>query len=127
MLSWPADGNAERNSYWNEGVAAVGMDNYPTSWGKITSTGDLMTISPMVAMPRHPTLLSDKNFRITAQIYNIEELYSQVYNNTLEASYSYRSVDNTYIIGFDYTTTDENGQETTTSLARFYLQISIDN
>ena len=127
MLSWPADKNAECNSYWNEGVAAVGMDNYPTSWGKITPTGDLMTISPMVAMPRHPTLLSNKNFRITAQIYNVEKLYEQVFDNKLVANYSYRSVDNTYIIGFDYTTTDENGQETTTSLARFYLQISIDN
>ena len=126
MLSWPADGDAECNSYWNEGVDAFGMNNYLTSWDKIRPTGNLMTISPMVAMPRHPTLLSDKNFRITAQIYNIEELYSQVYNNTLKASYSYRSVDNTYIIGFDYPTTDGNGQKTTTSLARFYLQISID-
>jgi hypothetical protein len=127
MLTWPAGGDDERSAYWNEGTSATGMDNYSSNWNKTMPTTDLMTISPMVAMPRHPTLLSDKDFRITAQIYNVNELYTQVYNNTLVANYSYRSVDNTYVIGFNYTTTDEDDQQITVPLANFYLQIIIND
>ena len=127
MLSWPADGDDERSAYWNEGVNATEMDNYSSNWDKIIPTANLMTISPMVAMPRHPTLLSDKDFRITAQIYNVEELYTRVENNTLVANYSYRSVDNTYVIGFNYTIKDESNQEITVPLANFYLQIIVND
>ena len=127
MLSWPADGDDERSAYWNEGVNATEMDNYSSNWDKIIPTANLMTISPMVAMPRHPTLLSDKDFRITAQIYNVEELYTRVENNTLVANYSYRSVDNTYVIGFNYTIKDESNQDITVPLANFYLQIIIND
>ena len=82
-------------------------------------------------MPRHPTLLPDKDFRITAQIYNVEELYTRVYYNDadhpLVANYSYRSVDNTYVIGFNYTIKDESNQDITVPLANFYLQIIIND
>ena len=131
MLSWPAAGNDECSTYWNEGVNATEMDNYSSNWDKIIPTPDRMTISPMVAMPRHPTLLSDKDFRITARIYDVEELYTRVYYNDAEhplvANYSYRSVDNTYVIGFNYTTKDESNQEITVPLANFYLQIIIND
>lgn len=123
MLSWPNEGADERNAYWNEGTNATGMNNYSSTWNKITPTPDNMTISPMVAMPRHPNSLSDKNFRITAQIYNVEELYKQVYNKTLVATYSYRSVDNTYVISLKYTLTDGK----TVLLANFYLQIIVND
>ena len=131
MLLWPAAGNEEWSAYWNEGVNATEMDNYSSNWDKIIPTADRMTISPMVAMPRHPTLLSDKDFRITAQIYNVEELYTRVYYNDadhpLVANYSYRSVDNTYVIGFNYTIKDESNQDIAVPLANFYLQIIIND
>lgn len=131
MLLWPAAGNEEWSAYWNEGVNATEMDNYSSNWDKIIPTPDRMTISPMVAMPRHPTLLSEKDFRITAQIYNVEELYTRVYYNDadhpLVANYSYRSIDNTYVIGFNYTITDESNQEITVPLANFYLQIIVND
>ena len=127
MLSWPAAGADECSAYWNEGVNATEMDNYSSNWDKIIPTPDHMTISPMVAMPRHPTLLSDKDFRITARIYDVEALYTQVFDNKLVANYSYRSVDNTYVIGFNYTRKNESNQEITVPLANFYLQIIIND
>ena len=101
LLKWP-DAADETNSYWNEVASSTTLNTLPIDWKDVDEATP--TMERMVSVPRHLDSLSNKKYRITIKVYNIEELYDGVHDYEVNGTTSYLTINyskegtDTYII-----------------------------